>query len=337
MKLADFAFDSAGNALAGATVEIYVSGSVVQAQPSITTDSNGYWEFNALSPGTTYDVKISGTDNHGIALVYWRKGAVDVQVDRVYGLTSDGAAPVDDASITLAKLAANAVSDNQLTIDPSSAQASNTGMLKALLGKVAGQLQAILGTSDWFGAPGISLAALVTHAARHKSGGVDPLSYADIGAAALNHTHDPSQIGGTAAHTHDGSQITSDVTEAKNSLALGGIAASQSIYLYGASTDGASWGPTSGPWKIVTGSFAGTTDGLGQLTITFPTAFTSIKNVFVLNGSWNAFQGIVHPKVSTNANVTIQAWRFVDPSTGQYVSQPAPNQNVRVNYWIVGL
>ena len=76
------------------------------------------------------------------------------------------------------------------TIDDTVAMPSvNNLMLGAVLSIFAALIKAITGKADWKTLPAISLEALNLHAARHASGGADPISPASIGAATSGHSH----------------------------------------------------------------------------------------------------------------------------------------------------
>lgn len=76
------------------------------------------------------------------------------------------------------------------TIDDTVAMpTANNLMLGAILSIFAALIKAITGKADWKTLPAISLEALNLHAARHATGGADPLTPAQIGAADATHLH----------------------------------------------------------------------------------------------------------------------------------------------------
>ena len=67
--------------------------------------------------------------------------------------------------------------------------------------------------------------ANAVHAARHASGGADPITPAAIGAATANHTHTPASIGAAAAnHTHTPASIGAAAANHTHTLASLGAA-----------------------------------------------------------------------------------------------------------------
>lgn len=118
----------------------------------------------------------------------------------------DGAittAKIQDGAVTGSKIAASAVGSTHLqdgsvtdakigsrTVDQATTAAyADTGSLTQILSWLVKRLREILGTTNWSDAVPITLSSLAAHAARHRTGGPDPLTPADIGAAPASHTH----------------------------------------------------------------------------------------------------------------------------------------------------
>ena len=125
-----------------------------------------------------------------------------------------GAAPLPEGSVVTPLLADEAVTDSKLgprTITDATPPQANTGPLSALLSGLAAMIRVIIGGQTWRDTPPLSLTDLVAHKDRHATGGDDPLTPADIGAAAASHTHDGADIttgAVPAADTLDGKHAT---------------------------------------------------------------------------------------------------------------------------------
>lgn len=90
---------------------------------------------------------------------------LEAALDPAVGHTHTGAAG-DGPQIGTGGLADNAVTDAKIgnrTINQALANPANTGLVTSLLSWIAGRLKAILGTTNWYDAPPITLQAIKTH------------------------------------------------------------------------------------------------------------------------------------------------------------------------------
>lgn len=165
MLLRDYAYSDDGQPIVGATVEAYQEGQALPAA-STTTDSNGMWQFTTLSAGH-YRVRLL----HGSS-VRWLRGQVASQFERVTGLDGS-AAPLGNASVTAAMLRSNVVPDHVVSFNDAEQMASNSGMLRTILGAFAGLLKSITGKPNWWEAPDTSLGTLAGQFQTHRHDGVD--------------------------------------------------------------------------------------------------------------------------------------------------------------------
>lgn len=91
-----------------------------------------------------------------------------------------------DGSATDSKIG-NRTVDDGVTVTTSTAY--NTGSVTDLFSRITSRIRQIIGGTSWRSTVPISLTQLASHRARHYTGGADPLTPANIGAAAANHTH----------------------------------------------------------------------------------------------------------------------------------------------------
>ena len=95
------------------------------------------------------------------------------------------------------------------TIDDTTA-ATSTGTLITLLNGIANLIKQITGNASWVTAPPINLTALLTHAARHATGGSDAITPASINAATDTHTHANADAIGHAGFMSTGDKAKLD-------------------------------------------------------------------------------------------------------------------------------
>lgn len=176
-----------------------------------SAQGTGAWQLSVdtsqlASPTGLYDLELFDPQT---GQRRWIKGNVSFQVANLFG--PDGSLPFPDNSVTTAKIADAAVTDSKLgnrTVDQGTGVAyANTGSLTQILSWVAKRFKEILGTANWSDAVPITLTSLASHASRHKTGGADPLTAADIGAAPESHTHP------VATQTSDGFMSAGDKTK----------------------------------------------------------------------------------------------------------------------------
>jgi len=176
-----------------------------------SAQGTGAWQLSVdtsqlASPTGLYDLELFDPQT---GQRRWIKGNVSFQVASLFG--PDGSLPFPDNSVTTAKIADAAVTDSKLgnrTVDQGTDVAyANTGSLTQILSWVAKRFKEILGTANWSDAVPITLTSLASHASRHKTGGADPLTAADIGAAPESHTHP------VATQTSDGFMSAGDKTK----------------------------------------------------------------------------------------------------------------------------
>jgi len=165
--LSDYAYDDQGNAIVGATVEAYVTGTGTPVS-STTTDSNGLWTIAGL-PAGPYDVKIyKGTQ------VRWLRGAVAFQATTIYGANGIDA-PLADASIKTSqiqndavdatKIADNSITDAILgfrTVNDATAPTLDTDILTTHLSGLANRIKAITGAAGWKSGPAATISNINT-------------------------------------------------------------------------------------------------------------------------------------------------------------------------------
>lgn len=80
-----------------------------------------------------------------------------------------------DGSVTDAKI-------GNRTADQTQAPTGSTGTITQLFSWITNRIKAILGTTNWYDTPDITIATLAQHKSRHATGGADALTPSDIGA-----------------------------------------------------------------------------------------------------------------------------------------------------------
>lgn len=109
-------------------------------------------------------------------------------------------------SVGTTHLADGAASDIKVgnrTIDQSLISTGHVGTLTQLFSWLANRLKAIMGTSNWFDNPAVSLATMAAHAARHAPTGADPISLTPFGVW-------------TSLNDGSGSGLDADLIDGKN-------------------------------------------------------------------------------------------------------------------------
>lgn len=106
-----------------------------------------------------------------------------------------------DSSVTTNKIADNAISGSKIpdtTITDAKignrtaqeiAATNSTGTLSSLINGIAYMIKGITGKTSWRTLPDLTLEGLKSHKSRHISGGADPITASEIGAAPTVHVH----------------------------------------------------------------------------------------------------------------------------------------------------
>jgi hypothetical protein len=317
----------AGGPVDTALVELYavtdLNANTKGASPLATTNpssTSGRWVISGIndtdSPTGVFAVKISqGGD------VKWIEGDAVFQVGSLFG--ASGSLPFPDNSVSDAKV-------GNRTVSQTSGMSSNTGTLTALLNGLVTAVKNITGETNWYTLAAQSLTTVWAkfHATTgHKHTGaaddapkLDPATALTWVPATASHTH-----AAAGAHSHQAADITSGtIASATNASNLQGLDGRMFLRLLGSSTDGVTETITSGPWKIIIGSWAGTTDATGVGFVNFPTSFSRLITLIVVNGDADVYRGAINGKDSWSSG-----FNFRCAEDG--------SRNVRINYLAFGL